>query len=816
MDRYRQTRLSRRLPGVAPSVLAIALLSGAGESRAQVRAAAPGAADNPAASTPSAPSFQASAASSAIRRTLRQYDALVADGVWDEAIDAIESLQANRGDEAVESSILGPNQAPFERFVTVGEFCQSTLAGLPPEGLKVYRRRVDATARRWLREGVARVDEDLLRRVAEEFFASSSGDDALVALGDLALQRGDTAAARRWLRRVSPLLWGPLGEPIHAALLRVPSETDPDNLAAAWRSAARPNDLFVCPDTSVPIGDLLARLIVASLRDGDAARAGRELMLLDALEPQAEGRLAGRVQPFAPGLRRLIETAARRRPASLGPLRKWLWSSPVQAAAAAETVQQLQARRRAQQRVLAQRRALANRPELLARINLYSIPEPPRPKPAEISTSDRWIVFVDQRGLRKIDTATGEAATISLPGDPEPVPAGGIAQQQALGARVVVRGVQIQNGRVQWFGNNAARGAPASSVSRGSVALHGDTVFAVVSQPLMRRAVNGRVTRVALDKLLGLDLSREDKLVVEITGDEIQEGRSLRFTGPPTVAGERIYCVLNETGVGASLSLACFSSRGGRPLWRVELGAGQPIGVAGGRRAVVAVAPPVVRGDTVYVATDLGAVVAIDARRGKLRWQSQYERLPAGAVKTPPSPCVAEGDRLYVAPRDSPHLLALDATDGRVLWLADSPDDESTIVGVAGDTLVVAGRRVFGYGAADGRRRVAWPESDHAGIRGMGRGVLVGDTFCWPTRDQIFFLDPSNGGFSRPPMGLDPVSLEGANLAVVGGGIAVAGSERIGLLGDRTPASAELPSGVARLWKVTNDPAEAGLGIARK
>ena len=246
-----------------------------------------------AAPTPSAPAFQAPSAASAIRRTLRQYEALVADGVWEEAIDAIEALQANRGDEAVEASLLGPGQEPFERCVTVGEFCQSTLARLPAEGLAAYRRRVDATARRWLREGLERVDQLLLRRVADEFFASSSGDDALVALSDLALQRGDTTAARRLLRRVSPLLWGPRGEPIDLALAGVPRDTEREALAAIWREATRPSDLFVYPDTNLPIEQQLARLVVASLRDGEAERAAGEVMLLEALAPDAEGPLAG-------------------------------------------------------------------------------------------------------------------------------------------------------------------------------------------------------------------------------------------------------------------------------------------------------------------------------------------------------------------------------------------------------------------------------------------------------------------------------------------------------------------------------------------
>ena len=176
-----------------------------------------------------------------------------------------------------------------------------------------------------------------------------------------------------------------------------------------------------------------------------------------------------------------------------------------------------------------------------------------------------------------------------------------------------------------------------------------------------------------------------------------------------------------------------------------------------------------------------------------------------------------KGDRLYVAPRDSPHLLALDATDGRVLWLADAADPEAEIAGVAGDTLVVAGRRVFGYDAATGRRRMVWPESEHAGVRGIGRGVLVGNTFCWPTRDEVFFFDPTVGGFNRPPISLDPVSVEGANLAVSGQNLVIAGPEQIGVLGERPAAeSAELAPELARLLEGDDAEAVGDSGLARR
>ena len=48
-------------------------------------------------------------------------------------------------------------------------------------------------------------------RVVDELFCSTWGDDALLALGELALERADYAAARRSWEQISPLLRDPIG-----------------------------------------------------------------------------------------------------------------------------------------------------------------------------------------------------------------------------------------------------------------------------------------------------------------------------------------------------------------------------------------------------------------------------------------------------------------------------------------------------------------------------------------------------------------------------------------------------------------------------
>jgi hypothetical protein len=135
----------------------------------------------------------------------------LAEKQWAEAVEAIRRVQEGDAGRLVRVDLAQP-LAGFERYVTAAEYCQWRLAALAadaPEALAHYRRLVDPLAEAWLRDGVAKNDEALLRRVVDQAFASRAGDDALLKLGDLALGRGDYATARWAWQRISPALTVP-------------------------------------------------------------------------------------------------------------------------------------------------------------------------------------------------------------------------------------------------------------------------------------------------------------------------------------------------------------------------------------------------------------------------------------------------------------------------------------------------------------------------------------------------------------------------------------------------------------------------------
>jgi outer membrane protein assembly factor BamB len=187
-------------------------------------------------------------------------------------------------DELLTASVDGWVAQSQDHYVGLREAVNRQLAALPPEGLAAYRARVDPLAEARLAEGIAKRNEHMLRQVANESFCSSAGDDALWALGDIALERGDYQAARDAWQRLLP--------------------------------SKRGDAQLTYPDSSIPAADVSARLALVSLRENDFDRAQREIAALETEHPDAKGRLGGREVVHAERLRELLAQGPTRPPAS--------------------------------------------------------------------------------------------------------------------------------------------------------------------------------------------------------------------------------------------------------------------------------------------------------------------------------------------------------------------------------------------------------------------------------------------------------------------------------------------------------------------
>jgi hypothetical protein len=194
-------------------------------------------------------------------------------------------------------------------------------------------------------------------------------------------------------------------------------------------------------------------------------------------------------------------------------------------------------------------------------------------------------------------------------------------------------------------------------------------------------------------------------------------------------------------------------------------------------------------GDTLYLNTNLGAVAALSARDGKVKWVSLYPRVLKGNLIEPAphtcrdlNPCIYHRGMLLAAPADSRRIFVLDAATGQILGqTGPEVDDVVHLLGVSGETLIASGERVYWIGLnpdeeGNLKRKHVWPlGSDKLGY---GRGVLAGDCLLWPTRERIYLFDQQTGK-QKDVIPLVDRGVLGGNLLVAPGYLLIAGSEEL-------------------------------------
>ena len=129
------------------------------------------------------------------------------DRQWSEAINIYQRVIDQFGDKVAKlpKERAGADASgDFVLYVDERRFCHAAIAHLPPEAREIYRNRIDGLAERWFRQGASQRDLGLLRRVVDQAFCSSWGDDALELLGDLAFQDGRFGEALAMYRRLVP------------------------------------------------------------------------------------------------------------------------------------------------------------------------------------------------------------------------------------------------------------------------------------------------------------------------------------------------------------------------------------------------------------------------------------------------------------------------------------------------------------------------------------------------------------------------------------------------------------------------------------
>lgn len=692
------------------------------------------------------------------RKRLAEAEQKLLGGKPAEAVDDLQRILDEAGDDLI--SVDGKRHRPA-RWVA-----HQILAKLPPDALKAYQDRVNEPARKLLEEGQRDRDPRPLWQLLDRYFVSRPARDGLLLLGDLLFERGEFRAAEQLWRRLLPET-GP----------DVPYPTPPADPAA-----------------------VRARIVLATIFQGELKRARSDLAAFKAQFPNASGPFAGKTGPYADALQALLDHPPRPpSDATAGNTWPTFGGGPGRTGRVAGAIP-------SHWRMMRPTWTAHIPVDVGARSGVASpAVRPPFGHPVIVNGR---VYLSDGYRLMSFDLRTGkETAIFTLP-NPTGLSANpdGCSSLSVAGGRLYARLDVPPPAR--------ARNTPKPEVKGGD-----ETVIACYAPPKSP----GRFAPPL----------RELWRVAPPAAD----GKGpVAWCGPPLVAGGRMWAALARLEGGRVVhAIACFDPADAdkapdRPAWVADV-CDSPLPPGAGLRSQQELLT--LAGRNVVLSSNNGAVVAVDAVTGRRAWGFQYPRAPrqtVAASRPPaPSPAVTFGGRVFVAPTDANRVYALDAETGDVLWESGQTEG-AQILGIARNRVVVTttgplkGIRALSvlngsYWEPDG-----WVQAPPAGLLGYGHGFATDDVVVWPSREGLYFLNADTGRPFDDPVRTMQLNMQDrlfGNVAYADGVLVVVTPTQVwGYLAEAPPA--ELPATPeprqrfeAQIDRAEQDVAKGDLAAAR-
>ena len=644
---------------------------------------------------------------------LNRVDQYLIDGKWSEAVDSIRQVMDESGDKLLPVS---PN-----RYVPTRTICHLKLVDFPVEALQLYRDLVDPIAAEWFRAWEQEHDRVALERVVDEAFASSWGDDALAALGEVLFQEGQYSAARAYWQRILPF-------------------SPPKGSKRTWLSF---------PDSDKNLAEVRARLIMLSVFEGRVDEAESYLDQFNRTHPGARGRLGGRDVLLGNALKELMRES--RSWPDLPEGEDWLTfaGSPM-------------------------RHRVSPKPFAVGDVVWHQAIRPPGEPTSSLSASR--------------DPAVAEDSPSRLSFYPV------LAKNRLfLNNQIEILGFDVVTGKPAWESETAAVFRdPLHGTLKGGVLASGGLgtarhTMTIADQRLYARMGSGVTTLSqqperarATNYLICLDLQSQGRLLWKAVPED-----GWAYEGAPLVRGDDVYVTMRRSDIRPQAYVACLDARTGTRRWLQFICSAET--PARGIFPELTNGLLTLVGDTLFLNTNLGAVAAIAAMNGRIRWLTTYPRALKGSLIKPAdhwardlTPCLADRGTLYVAPADTPYVFALGADNGQVLWQSSAElADVVHLLGVSNDCLIASGHKLYwisGHGGDAGRVTSHWPEG-HEQI-GFGRGLLTRKHVWWPTRSKVFVFESQSARLVRQ-IDLEARGASGGHLLVASGGLVITGSDRV-------------------------------------
>ena len=297
---------------------------------------------------------------------------------------------------------------------------------------------------------------------------------------------------------------------------------------------------------------------------------------------------------------------------------------------------------------------------------------------------------------------------------------------------------------------------------------NGESVFTADSK-LLRQPVSSlllyrdQVIGASDQQVWAIDTHRDGALAFRLTLDQPTE----HFSGDGVIDGTHLLLELRSQDQFARSGIACFDLSTQELIWKRWVSSaniGSTI-----RGTSLAASPGVV-----YLSTNLGAIAAVRVVDGRILWLRTYARSSPGQPNVNSSCCLLAGDTLVVAPLDSRQLLAIDPTNGRLLWTRSGVVPSGSLVGAASGTVVLNsnGLHILDVRTGD-------VVASNFDFIPSGQCLLVGGIIYIPTQQGIQRIDLNS---AEPITGGTPLSVNGSfGLLGCGDCLLAASQERLSM-----------------------------------
>jgi len=667
---------------------------------------------------------------------------------WSEAIPILQQIVESR-----ESSLI-----PVEpgRYLNTADYCHLLISQLPSEGLAAYRAQIDPRFRERFETAQKTLDEAELSMIVRSAFNSSFADETLLLLADLKFERGEYAAAREHLELLVPANGPPPADSV---------DVEQEN-----RTKPLHESHLTFQDSSLPLEEILARLTLCSIFEGDQQRAANELRAFFSWYADAEGDLAGRH-----GL--LIETLQ----AELQKSFSWpSYGSGAQASFAGQP-----SRNPIPARAVRPNRVLWQQPLPRSSLRLPDV----RPLLASEQPLSLHPIVVDEN----LFVANAEAVFAFELETGQPAWAGEDADARSADDAVIFPGRSMRN-----VLHRQGTGVPSFTLSTASGRL-----FARRGSPLLRKSP---FETQAVSEIVALDIAqREGQLDLRITSNEIEpkagasqtevrqfekspEATPWSFEGTPVVEDRRLFVSLRQGAPEDRTVVACFDNRTGALVWKSDVTANlsslpDHINLVGTNLLTL-------DNGRLFLATGTGAIAALDADTGRVLWVVTYESRPPEnleAFSDPRriglTPCLSAEGIVFAAPPDSELLYALEATTGRLVWARRLSRQPQHLIAVRSGRLFVSGDSLQALDALTGAP--AWPQPvSFANLAGQsfGRPALTLTEIIWPLHDELLYVDQASGRINHRINLRQMFGIPAGNLLLHDGRLIVAQSKSVTVL----------------------------------